>query len=62
MQFEKVSEHLNRQEAFRKKVFNRESSEVMALIEEYDRLDKIGNHEKLELPDYSELTTDLEYI
>lgn len=62
VQFEKVSEHLNRQEAFRKKVFNRENSEVMGLIAEYETLEKIGEHDKFEFDDYSGLTTDLEYI
>ena len=37
--------HLDREEAFRRKVFNRETHEVMKLIREYEDIPLIENDE-----------------
>ena len=57
-----VEEHLRREEAFRKKVFNRETGEVMRLIEEYEKMQFDHLHRGTEELRYSELVPDLKYI
>lgn len=54
--------HLKREEEFRAKVFNRETHEVMRLIEEYCAMIELGKLKQPEDYRYSELKPDLLYI
>lgn len=62
MQYTKVVKHLENEEAFRKKVFNRETKEVMQLIDEYESLNDISEGALNHNLKYSELLPDLEFL
>lgn len=58
-QFAVIETHLRREEEFREKVFNRETNEVMKLIEEYESLTRIYDQKPHKIYRYSELMPDL---
>ena len=61
-QFSVIETHLRREEEFRQKVFNRETTEVMKLIEEYEKMAILQQEKANKEFRYSDLMPDLAFI